>query len=231
MALGVLAPLGMLLVSTLMLLDLRRDAWNTAEQTSANLLQVIERDIARNVEIIDLSLQAVVGNLKVAGVRDLEPAMRQLVLFDRAATARYLRVMLVLDENGDSVIDAGAVPARRLNNADRDYFQAHKARADLGLHISRPLYSRLLGSRIVVLSRRIDKSDGSFGGIVLASLKLNYFDRLFGGIGLGSDGAINRYLRDGTRHMRHPHEEADIGVSIAGAPPSVRVPRVMSRAS
>jgi len=120
MALGVLAPLGMLLVSTLMLLDLRRDAWNTAEQTSANLLQVIECDIARNVEIIDLSPQAVVGNLKVAGVRDLEPAMRQLVLFDRAATARYLRVMLVLDENGDSVIDAGAVPARRLNNADRD---------------------------------------------------------------------------------------------------------------
>lgn len=142
MALGVLAPLGMLLVSTLMLLDLRRDAWNTAEQTSTNLLQVIERDIARDVEIIDLSLQAVVGNLKAAGVRDLEPAMRQLVLFDRAATARYLRVMLALDENGDSVIDAGAVPARRLNNADRDYFQAHKARADLGLHISRPLYAR-----------------------------------------------------------------------------------------
>jgi hypothetical protein len=56
MALGVLAPLGMLLVSALMLLDLRRDAWNTAEQTSTNLLQVIERDIARDVEIIDLSL-------------------------------------------------------------------------------------------------------------------------------------------------------------------------------
>jgi hypothetical protein len=38
-----------------------------AEQTSKNLLQVIERDIARNVEIIDLSLQGVVDNLKPTG--------------------------------------------------------------------------------------------------------------------------------------------------------------------
>ena len=32
-ALGVLAPLGMLFVSGLMLLDLRQDAWDKAEQT------------------------------------------------------------------------------------------------------------------------------------------------------------------------------------------------------
>ena len=216
-ALGVLAPIGMLVVSGLMLLDLRRDAWDKAEQTSKNLLQVIERDIARNVEIIDLSLQAVVDNLRVPGLDTLSPAMRQLVLFDRAGTARDLGVMLVLDEHGDSVLDAGAVPARKLNNADRDYFQAHRADSNLGLHISKPLFSRLTGSRIVVLSRRIDKADGSFGGVVLASLKLDYFSRLFDQIGLGRDGAINLYLRDGTRLMRQPYEEADIGVNIAGA--------------
>ncbi|GJD78908.1 MULTISPECIES: sensor domain-containing diguanylate cyclase [Methylobacteriaceae] len=217
-ALGVLAPLGMLVVSGLMLLDLRQDAWDKAEQTSKNLLQVIERDIARNVEIIDLSLQAVVDNLRVPGLDALSPEMRQLVLFDCAGTARDLGVMLVLDEHGDSVLDAGAVPARRLNNADRDYFQAHKADPNLGLHISKPLFSRLLGTRIVVLSRRIDKPDGSFGGVALASLKLDYFSRLFDQLGLGPEGAINLYLRDGTRIMRHPYEEADIGVNIAGAP-------------
>lgn len=65
-ALGILAPLGMLFVSGLMLLDMRRDAWDKADQTSRNLLQVIERDIARNIEIIDLSLRATVDNLKVS---------------------------------------------------------------------------------------------------------------------------------------------------------------------
>ena len=100
--LGVLAPLGMLMVSGLMLLDLRQDAWDKAEQTSRNLLQVIERDIARNVEVIDLTLRAVQDNLRAPGLAKLDPAMRQLVLFDRAASARDLGVMLVLDGNGDS---------------------------------------------------------------------------------------------------------------------------------
>jgi len=216
--LAVLAPVGMVALSGLMLLDLRRDAWDKAEQTSTNLLQVIERDIARNVEIIDLTLRAVVDNLRAAGVADASPELRQLILFDRAATARDMGAMFVLDENGEGIIDAAQVPSRKVNYADRGYFQAHKARADLGLYISHPLVSRLTGDRTIVLSRRIDKPDGSFGGIVLATLRLNYFGRLFDQIGLGPDGAINLYLRDGTRVMRHPYREADIGVNIAGAP-------------
>jgi len=216
-ALGVLAPLGMLLVSGLMLLDLRKDAWDKAEQTSKNLLQVIERDIARNVEVIDLTLQAVQDNLRAPGLAQLDPAMRQLVLFDRAATARDLGVMFVLDENGDIVADAGTVPPRKGNFADRDYFQAHKANRHLGLFVGKPVVSRLTGERMVNFSRRVDKPDGSFGGLVLGSLKLTYFGRLFDEIGLGREGAINLYLRDGTRVTRHPYLEADVGVNIAGS--------------
>ncbi|MCJ2047313.1 sensor domain-containing diguanylate cyclase [Methylobacterium sp. J-078] len=215
--LGILAPLGMLVISGLMLLDLRRDAWDKAEQTSRNLLQVIERDIARNVEIFDLSIQAVVDNLHAPGLDAVDPAMRQLVLFDRAATARDLGVMLVIDERGDIVVDAGAVPPRKGSYADREYFQVHKGRADLGLYVGRPIVSRLTGEPMLPFSRRIAKPDGSFGGVVLGSLKLSYFSRLFDQIGLGPEGGINLYLRDGTRIMRYPHEAADIGVSIAGS--------------
>ena len=146
-----------------------------------------------------------VDNLREPETLAASPRARQMILFDRAATARDLGVMLVLDENGASVLDAGALPARKVNNADRDYFQAHKARSDLGLYISKPLVSRLTGAPIVVLSRRIDKPDGSFGGVVLGSLKLSYFSRLFDRIGLGQDGAINLYLRAGTRVVRHPY--------------------------
>lgn len=216
--LGVLAPLGMLTVSVLMLFDLRRDAWDRAEVTSNNLLQVIERDIARNVELFDLSLQAVTENLRMPGLDALAPAMRHLVLFDRAATARDMGVLLIVDEHGDIAVDAGSPSPRRANYADRDYFQVHRARADLGLHIGRPVVSRLTGERVLPFSRRIDKPDGSFGGIALGTLKLSYFTRLFDRIGLGREGAINLYLRDGTRIMRHPYLEADIGVNIAGAP-------------
>ncbi|GAB6843544.1 diguanylate cyclase (GGDEF)-like protein [Methylorubrum rhodinum] len=216
-ALGILAPLGMLALSGLMLLDLRRDAWDRAERTSRNLLQVLEGDIARNFEVIDLSLRAVIDNLKASGVNEVSPLLRQLILFDRAVTARDMGVILVLDENGDSIIDASALPARRVNNADRDYFKAHRERADLGLHVSRPVISKLMGVPVIVVSRRIDKPDGSFGGVVLGSLRLSYFEGIFARVGLGPEGAINLYLRDGTRLMRHPLREGDIGANIAGA--------------
>ena len=217
-ALGVLAPVGMLAASGLMLFDLRQDAWDKAQQTSRNLVQILERDIARNLEMYDLSLRGVIDNLKAPGLAQVSPELRQLVLFDRAATARDMGVMIVTDENGDSLIDAGAVPARKANYADRAYFQAHKAQNNLGLYISEPLFSRLLGSRMIVLSRRINKADGTFGGVVLGTLNLTYFTRLFSQIDLGRHGAINLYLHDGTRIMRHPFVEGDIGANIAQAP-------------
>ena len=96
-------------------------------------------------------------------------------------------VMLVIDEHGDVVADIDAVPARKGNNADRDYFQAHKARAGLGLYIGQPVVSRLTGERMLPFSRRINKPDGTFGGVVLGSLKLSYFTRLFSQIDLGRE--------------------------------------------
>lgn len=216
--LGILAPIGMLAISGLMLLELRNDAWDKAGQTSRNLLEVIERDIARNVEIIDLSLRGVVDKLFAPGVLEADPDLRQLILFDRTTTATDMGVLLVLNEHGDTMFDSLSVPARKLNNADREYFRAHAERDDLGLFISKPLVSRLLKEPIIVLSRRIAKPDGRFGGIVSASLKLSYFHRLFQNIGLGAGGAINLYLRDGTRLMRHPYVEADIGTRVAESP-------------
>lgn len=215
--LGILAPVGMLAASGLMLLELRQDAWDRAEQTSKNLVQVLERDIARNVEMYDLSIQAAVENLRTPGVPGLAPELRQLILFDRAATARDMGVMIVIDEHGEIVADIDAVPPRKGNYADREYFQVHKARAGLGLYIGRPIVSRLTGERMLPFSRRINKPDGTFGGVVLGSMKLSHFTRLFSQIDLGRDSAINLYLRDGTRIMRHPFTEADIGVNIAGA--------------
>lgn len=124
---GVLVPVGMVAVCTTMLLQLRQDAWSKAEQTANNLIQVIERDIDRNVEIIDLALQSLVENLKMYDLEEISPKYRQRILFDRAVNAKDLGVLLVLDQYGNAIYDAAGWPARRLNNADRAYFKAHKA--------------------------------------------------------------------------------------------------------
>lgn len=216
--LGIVAPLGMLATSGFMLLDLRRDAWDRAQQTAQNLLQVLESDIARNLELYDLSIQAAVDNLRAPGLGEVGPGIRQLILFDRAATARDLGVMIVINEHGDVIADLDAVPPREGNYADRDYFQVHKARAGLGLFVGQPMVSRLTGERMLPFSRRVSKPDGSFGGVVMGSLKLSFFTRMFSRVDLGRDGAINLYRLDGTRIIRQPYVDADVGKNIAEAP-------------
>ena len=224
-AFGVLAPVGMVAVSGLMLAELYQHAWVRAEQTSRNLLQVLERDIARNVEIYDLSIQAAVENLAAPGLAQASPRLRQLILFDRAASARDMGVMLVIDAHGDIVDDIDALPARKGNYADREYFKVHQARDGLGLYVGAPIVSRLTGERMLPFSRRINKPDGSFGGVVLGSVRLAYFTHLFSEIDLGPRGAINLYLADGTRIMRYPYAEADLGTNIAQAPTFKRFAR------
>lgn len=216
-AFGVLAPLGMVAISGMMLLDLRQDAWDKARQTSSNLLQVIERDIARNAEIIDLSLRGVIENIGSPEVANASPTARKLMLFDRAVTAKDIGSLLVIDEHGDIILDATSEPARKLNVVGRDYFEIHRTRADQGLFITGARTSRLTGLRILVLTRRISKPDGSFGGIALSTLRLSYFDGLFHRIGLGANGAINLYHRDGTRIARHPYVD-DAAANMTGQP-------------
>ena len=216
--LGIVAPLGMLATSGFMLLDLRQDTRERAQQTAKSLLDVLEGDIARNIELYDLSIQAAADNLRAPGINSVDPALRQLILFDRAATARDMGVMIVVDERGDIVADLDANPPRKGNVADRDYFRAHKLRAGLGLFVGQPLVSRLTGERMLPFSRRITKPDGSFGGVVMGSLKLSFFTRMFSRVDLGRASAINLYLTDGTRVIRQPYVDADIGTNIADAP-------------
>ncbi len=211
--LGILAPLGMVVMSGLMLADLRRDAWTSAEQTSWNLLQVLERDIARNIEMYDLSIHAAVDNLKVPGLAEADPHLRQLILFDRAATARDMGVMLILDERGDAVGDIAAVPPRPGNYADREYFQVHRAapgsasmsgarscRGSTGSGCSRSAAAST-GRR--QLRRR---SPGHREAVLLHAPVQR--DRSRTGRG------HQPVLTDGTRLMRYPYVEADLGANI-----------------
>lgn len=215
---GILVPVGIVAVCSTMLLQLRQDAWDKAEQTSKNLIQVIERDIDRNIEIIDVALQNVVENLNAHDLRELSPKHRQHILFDRAVNAKDLNALLVLDQDGNCIYDAAGWPPRHYSNADRPYFQAHKANPKLGLGVTGPIISRSVGKPVLILSRRTGIPEGSFNGVVLGSLSLSYFDRLFRDLKLGQAGTINLFLDDGTRVLRYPQKDRGPAPNFASAP-------------
>ncbi len=217
---GLLVALCTLLAGTVVLLDARQDAWRQAEQASANLVLALERDISRTVAAYDLSIQGTADALRLPGLDEVSPELRQAAVFDRAATADYLGSMLVLDAQGTIVADSTAPVPHPLNLADRDYFQVHRDRADAGLFVSRPFRSRLRGGDpSIALSRRLSAADGRFEGVVVGTLRLAYFKELFSRLDLGQDGAIILLAADGRLIARYPPRpgDADMTTEIPGS--------------
>src|ERR1700719_4712890 len=119
-----------------LLWDARRVALEHAAQSRDNVAAAIEHDIERTIELYDLSLQAVIDGLRLPGIGTFSPKIRNPVLFDRAATARYLGSTMVLDDKGQVAIDSRQVTPPDQNFADRDFFRVHRDQRQAGLYIS-----------------------------------------------------------------------------------------------
>lgn len=221
--------IALLTICGAVLLDARQDAMQRAQTVSQNLSMVAERDIHRNLEIIDLSLGAMVKGAEDPAIMALPAKERDAVMFDQALSAKYLGAVLILDADGNILLDAGHMTPRIQNYADREYFKAQKTHPDLGLLISHPVASKLLhdGSMIVAISRRFNHPDGSFGGIALITISINYFRDLFAGLNIGPNGAIALFEHDGTLLMRLPSLNG-MATSIRGG---VNFNRFISEAS
>ncbi|WP_323143762.1 sensor domain-containing diguanylate cyclase [Massilia phyllosphaerae] len=104
------------------------------------------------------------------------------------------------------------------NNADRDYFIYHKSHTDLGLRVGKPIRSRSSGVLAIPLSRRINLPDGSFGGVAMASLRLQFFGRFYDRFEVGHTGTIILALDDGTLLYRRPFKVSMVGTDIGDGP-------------
>jgi diguanylate cyclase (GGDEF)-like protein len=156
----------------------------------------------------------VIEGLANPAVMAAAPELRQLILFDRAAAPPYLGAIFVLDVAGNIIIDSASIKPRLFNYVDRDYFKAQAERPDAGLYIGKPIISRSTGQMIIGLSRRINKPDGSFGGIVVGTLQLAYVHNLFSRVKLGNGGSLTLFRTDGTVVMREPYNAAQIGLIL-----------------
>ena len=191
LALGIGLVLGFSAICASILWEMADKDYQHAKEGATNLVASIASEIDRNIELYDLSLQAVADGVKLPELGKVSPELRQVVLFDRAATAKDLGSILVLNVAGDVTLDSRTLKPRTANFADRDFFQVHQTRADRGLFISAPWVTPD-GEYLISLSRRISTEDGSFAGVVAGSMRLSYFHNLFRKLNFGLGDSIDR---------------------------------------
>lgn len=216
-ALGVAITVGF---STLFAIDLWTNGDRDHEQarlSASNIVASISSEIERNLELYDLSLQAVVDGMKMPEFSQFSPKIRNLVLFDRASTAKDMGSIFVLDQSGTVIVDSRTLTPIAANHVDRDYFKVQELNPIAGLYVSRP-WQDFNGEYVIAISRRLSNADGAFSGVVVGTLRLSYIANLFGKIQRGNGDALTLIREDGSFVMRAPFSADLMGRSFAGSP-------------
>ena len=81
--------------------------------------------------------------------------------------------------------------------SDREYFIAHKYSGTDELHVSAPVIGRASGKWSIQLTRKIAAPDGSFGGVVVASLNPEHFTLFYEALNFGSTASTALIGLDG----------------------------------
>ncbi len=113
----------------------------------------------------------------------------------------------------DGTVLSSSLPGHRskVNAQSLAFFQHHKASPGDKWFFGSLIRDPLGGEWVLSLSRRLNNADGSFGGVVQASIPPRYFSNFFGRFDLGSQGTVVLFDTDGILLSRYPYVEAVMG--------------------
>ena len=114
----------------------------------------------------------------------------------------YLAVASVADEQGLLVVSSAPVPPGT-SIADREHFRVHIERDSGRPFVGKPIVGRVSGKWSFQVTRRVNRSDGSFGGVAGIGVDLSYWNRLLEEGAIGSGSAIALIGMDGVARARH----------------------------
>lgn len=211
-------------IVTFLLIRERAAAEQAAIRAANNIVQLIDADVMRNVELYDQSLKGLISAAQRSDLQDASAAIRHLAFFDRASAAPYKGDILLLDKKGDVLADSASVQPREGNFSDREYFRNHMQNPTLDMLISRPFRARTNEQDWrISFSRRLNDEDGHFLGVAEAAMRLSYFNQLFKSLDIGRNGTINLISREGILLAQQPQLADDlVGKDFSQRPNFVR---------
>jgi diguanylate cyclase (GGDEF)-like protein len=183
---------------------------------TSNLSRAMAQQADDTFKEADTALLDVVERVQHDGTSPAALERLHDVLVKHRQELPQLAGLFVYDENGIWIVTSTSSPLNRFNNADREYFIFHRHNPDRGPHIGVPVISRSSGKWVIPVSRRINKPDGSFGGVALATVDIDFFKTFYDSLQIGNAGAVALVLNSGVMLVRRPFDTKVIGKSMQG---------------
>ena len=194
-----------------------RHAFSNAENMVTNLARATAQhaeDALRQVDVVTASLAE---RLEGDGFEHMDRPRLHALLAQQKALMPQLHGLFVYGPDGNWLVtDQAAIPPNA-NNADRDYFVYHRTHADHQVRIGSVVRSRSTGDLIIPISRRLEYGDGRFAGVLLGTIKVDWFVRYYGDFKIDDRGALVLAKRDGTILVRRPFVSRMVGRTLANS--------------
>jgi len=126
-------------------------------------------------------------------------------------------LLSVMDEKGILKVSS-QVPFVPADLSTREHFLVHKYEDTKELFISKPVEGKASGKWSIQMTRRINKRDGSFGGVVVVSVDPFYFTKFYQQVNLGKNAVVALVGRDGIIRAREMDQRAELGQDLNNTP-------------
>lgn len=184
-----------------------------AEQNTRNLARVFEEHVVRAIRDTDKTL------LFLRSAYEKSPHGFNI---QRWVDGEYFRndltlQLAIIGADGFLVSTNVGPVTSPMDLSDREHFRVHVNTTNDEIYISKPVLGRATGKWSVQLTRKVIGSDGSFKGVVVASLDPYLFSRFYESVDLGAGGAVTLVGLDGIIRARGGMDASAIGKSAASS--------------
>lgn len=185
------------------------------ERRNQNYAMLFEENVLRSIGEIDKALLYLRRSVEAA--KDYQDY--QTIVMTTDVLSEIIVQMAVIDQDGISRgSNATAAPSGVISIKDREHFRAHLDSNEDKLFISKPVIGRASGKWSVQFTRRFSNKDGSFAGIVVASMSPEHFASFYDKIDLGSATAVALIGSDGVvRSSGGAADSLPLGQSLKGS--------------
>jgi len=190
----------------------REETIQAAIDRNENLVIAFEQYTVRTLQDADTVTRYLVRE-SVDGSRKVD-----LVQFmtDYSVASKVIIGVALADELGNGMTTAYSGEfAKPLNIADREHFQAHIGRDSARMFVGKPVVGRVSGQGLVPVTRRINKPDGTFGGVAVALIEPARFTDVLQDAKLRQHDVISLVGLDGITRARLSGTVASWGEDIS----------------
>ncbi|WP_262031699.1 sensor domain-containing diguanylate cyclase [Microvirga sp. Mcv34] len=183
-----------------------------------NRAKSLTQHVQDSLEVADTLLVDVVDRIETGGIGPTAMLRLDSFLVERIQSLQRIKSLTIYGEDG--LLMSSSLPGHRskIDARDQPFFQYHSAISRADWYLGPLIHDPLGGEWVVTLSRRVNKPDGSFGGVAQASIPPRYFANFFGRFDVGAQGILALFHADGTLLSRYPYLERAIGALAVNEP-------------